>query len=287
VGWNDDDSSDSGIESSGVGVDVAAARRELSPTAKTSRAWWKDKNVPPWELDTAHQREAIRQTIAVRPASKGDIRSEVASLQMHRASRTADRQLRPDGLTGAAQFERMQRLDSRLSDLQQRRQQRMSQRDGDTMRAGIGAESTARSLNFAAGSRRDARSSRLLATRHSLPSGATNASPDHHAEGVQNSLSQDLQNVRAKKAELEAKLASMQAQRASRSMQMSAESASRMGTSTVIQGEGSARVRAKRLHISLSAGPAYVGTSVPTKVLFDPTISVGAFDRLLRYVSFA
>ena len=160
------------------------------------------------------------------------------------------------------------------------------------MRADIGAaasasESTARSLNFAGGSSRDTRSSRLLATRRTMPSGATTALSDYHAEGVQSSLSQDLQNVRAKKAELEAKLASMQAQRASRSMQMPVEPASMTATSTMMHGEGSARVRAKRLHISLSAGPAYVGTSVPTKVLFDPTISVGAFDRLLRCVSVA
>ena len=157
------------------------------------------------------------------------------------------------------------------------------------MRVGIGAESTARSLNFAAGSSMDARSSRPLVTRQTLPSVAANdnASLEYHSEGVQSSLSEDLQNVRAKKAELEAKLASMKAQRASRSMQMSAESASRMATSTMMRGEDSARLRAKRLYISLSAGPAYVGTSVPTKVLLDPTISVGAFDRLLRCVSVA
>ena len=293
TGWNDDESSDSVIEGVGVGVGDAA-RREVSPTAKTSRAWWQDKHVPPWELDASYQQPSTRQSVAAqnRPGTArvdvGDIRAEVASLQLHRASRTAQRQVRPDGLIGEARFERMQNLDSRLSELQRRRQQRMSQRDGGTMRVDMATSSsrpTARSRSLAASSSissRDATSSRLFATRRTMPSGARSVSPDYHAAAVQSSLSEDLHNVRAKRAQLESKLASMQAQRATRSVQMPAASVSGMANSTIMMGEGGARVRAKRLHISLSAGPEYVGTSVPTKVLFDPTISVGAFDRLLR-----
>ena len=297
TGWDDDESSDSVIEGVGVGVGVGAdaARREGSPTAKTSRAWWQDKHVPPWELEASYQQQTTRQSVAAqyRPGTArvdiGDIRSEVASLQLHRASRTAQRQVRPDGLTGEAKFARMQNLDSRLSELQRRREQRMSQRDGGTMRVDMAvppsSRPTARSRSLAARGSGGVPSSRLVATRRTMPSGARSVSPDYHTAGVQSSLSEDLHNVRAKRAQLESKLASMQAQRASRSVRMSAASASGLANSTLMVGEGGARVRAKRLHISLSAGPEYLGTSAPTKVLFDPTISVGAFDRLLRCVS--
>jgi hypothetical protein len=300
IGWDDDESSDSVIAGGGSGGASLAARREVSPAPKSSSAWWQDKQLPPWELEASYHKAAAATSppAADRPPPDAQtVRSEVATMQVRRVSRKVDRQMRPENLAGGAQFERVQHLDAQLNELRRQRQQRMSQRLGGGGGGGRGGGGGGGSSSMAGTSYSSAgglgtdrplgRSSRL-AGRHTMPPAA---SSDYHVHGVQGALSQDLQNVRAKKAELEAKLATMHEKRASRSMRMGAGgggggSSSSFSDSTMMKGEGSfARVRAKRLHISLSAGPEYAGMSAPTKVLFDPTISTGAFDRLLRCVS--
>lgn len=262
-GWNDDDSSDGGD------VGVAYGEQGASSVATPSQAWWKDKQQPPWELDDSHAQTPARWTTAANPepVDLGNVRSEVTSMQLHRASRSVARQTRPDGLAGGAQFNRMQTLDSRLIDLRREREQRMGHRQATTMPEARG---------------RDTLSSMTRPRSTEQAPGRVTASSDYNVEGAESNLSQDLQITRARRAELESKLATMRANRASRSTRKSATAGA---SSMMMEGEGSTRVRAKRLHISLSSEPEHGRTSVPTTVLFDPTISIGAFDRLLRCVS--
>jgi hypothetical protein len=132
---------------------------------------------------------------------------------------------------------------------------------------------------------------------------------DAQAEIRGGALGQDLQHIRERRSELQSKLDAQHQQRSRRSVRgggggldstmassiaggngvhgggsvssfldTRASGGASMGASMMAKGEG-ATPRVKRLLISLSAGPEYGRVSAPSKVLYDPTISVGAFDR--------
>lgn len=296
----DDDSSDGGVGG------VAPSRVPVSPGA-TAQPWWQGARVPPAKLEASYK-QTLKYEVGSPSGSMGSLSpreaaafvpAQVATLQVRRASRSMGRATRPDGLAGSAQFDRIQQLDSHLEEMKRQRQQRQSvRRVGGSMAVPTSGEDPSRRMDTMT-----SRSGTLRLERRATIS----VGMDVQAEIRGGALGQDLQHIRERRAELQSQLDGLQQQRSQRSVRgggldstMASSIAggngmhgggsvssfldsrvgggASMGAIMMAKGEGAAP-RVKRLLVSLSAGPEYGRMSAPTKVLYDPTISVGAFDR--------